>query len=136
MCWHHVNTEIRSALQELTHMDPKELQEFHKQYKKKFKQSLISNPGPATPVQPSTTSNRITTPCNIPALECLKNVENVARSTMAKNVVTTRDGRRKLTQIYNRMCKKKRTYYQGKDESFDHTTRMGREIKGSKLPTN
>ena len=100
-------------------MDPKELQEFHKQYQKKFKQVLTSNPGPATPVQPSTPANLITTPANNDALECLKNVENVARSTMAKNAVTTRDGRRKLTQIYNRMRKKKK----------DALPRKGRKLR-------
>ena len=75
------NAEISNALQELTNMDPKELEEFHKQYQKKFKKVFSTNPGPATPLLPITApANLITTPANKTALECLQNVEKVVQS--------------------------------------------------------
>ena len=120
LCRHCINAEISSALQELTNMEPKELEDFHKKYQKKFKKVLSMNPGPATPLLPITApANLITTPANKTALECLQNVEKVSQSTMAKNTAITRDGRRKLTQIYNKMRGKKK----------DNQSRKGRILR-------
>lgn len=65
------------------------------------------NDGPNTPVPPARNAE-ITTPAGQSASDCLQQVESISRSTLAKNAATTRDGRNKLTSIYNKMRKGKK----------------------------
>ena len=100
-------------------MDPRELQKFHRKYQQKFEVVISTNPGPATPVKPPIARGLITTPAGKSASDCLQHVEAISRSTMAKNSATTRDGRDKLTSIYNKMRKGKK----------DPVPREGRKLR-------
>ena len=99
--------EMGEMLQKMT---PTERKQFHKKFMKHCN-IVDDNCSPSTPALPSSsskTSSTITTPVGHSALECLQQVEQITKSTLAKNTVTTRDGRRKLTQIYNKFRKRKR----------------------------
>ena len=112
---HHftsVNTEINSALTALENLSPAQLKEFQKQFNSKFKSAgSTCDTAPATPAK-TTTSNLITTPVNLSvdssARDCLHQVGKITKSSLGKNSITRRAGRRKLTDIYNKMRKGKR----------------------------
>ena len=69
---------------------------------------MNANPRTTDTVRSSVASNQILTPVGKSASDCLNQVKTIARSTMGKKIATTRDGRDKLTSIYNKMRKGKK----------------------------
>ena len=100
-CFHVVRAEIMKELQNLSTRD---LQQFHKKFLREKSKRVSAGTDKAFSQLPPT----ITTPEGHTAIDCLHQVEGMTKSAMAKNVATTRRGRRKLTEIYNRMRKGKK----------------------------
>ena len=98
------NDAIRAALNTLINSQLSDLQKFQRQI---FKISETVVACPNTPV-PSVSNARTKTPNVTPLPASLEQVEDVTKSALAKNVVTTRRGRRLLTEIYNKMRKRKK----------------------------
>ena len=103
-------TSIKNAFNQLEKLHPSDLEWLRQQIEKKVKDELKkSKQGPKTPAVDCTNDEKtFTTPEALPAIDCLKNVEKVTKSTIAKNSITTRRGRRKLTEIYNKMRVRKK----------------------------
>ena len=87
------------------------------------------NSYPTTPVLPSSkTSTTITTPVGRSGLACLQQVQQVTKSTLAKNA--------DLPKFTTRCENTRNSKNQGKDMCCVLTTPMVRETRGSSLPTN